>query len=291
MAKAHQRRQRTLGAVSISSCVIALTVYGHIVVKPVLSTCAPTTLVVLQVVGYTCAALALSMLYACLTVDPGLVSTLPPGGSPERAPCKVCGLLRPPNSHHCRTCGVCVSGFDHHCGFLGVCIARGNHRPFTALLGAGATILPLFLHCVVVVAQCELTARPLSSWSDAAWPAAKFGVPISALAFSCPTMVGFFLYNLTLLATGTTSPLFVDTMIQPLVGRVEAAVLRVLTRVLVSLEGLVAARVWRDAEAALAAAHRVGDGSVGSLVSPSANLWGQSGLLRVAVLVAAHLPP
>ena len=281
---AAQRTQRTLGALSISSCVAVLIVYGHVVVKPVLRTCAPTTLVVLQVVGYTCAALALGMHYACLTIDPGLVSTLPPGG-PPRTPCKVCELLRPPNSHHCRTCGVCVSGFDHHCGFLGICIARGNHRPFTVLLGAGATILPLFLYCVIVAAQCELTAHPPSSWADAAWPAAKFGVCIFLVACSSAPLAGFFLFNSVLLATGTTTPTFGKTMIHPLTERAEAAMLRGLTRLLVSLEGLLTARVWRDAEAALAAAHRVGDGSAGYMGDPFAKLWHDSGLFRVGVLL------
>jgi hypothetical protein len=284
MPTPQQRTQRTIGAFAISSCVVVLTVYGHIVVKPLLRTCAPTTLVVLQVVGYTCAALALVMHYACLNIDPGLVSTLPPGGLP-RTPCKVCGLLRPPNSHHCRTCGVCVSGFDHHCAFLGICIARGNHRTFTALLGAGATILPFFLYCVIVAAQCELTAHPPLSWADAAWPAAKFGVCIFMLACSTPTLAGFFLYNAVLLATGTTTPTFSKTLIHPLTGRAEAAMLRGLARLLVSLEGLLTARVWRDAEAALAAAHRVGDGSAGIMGDPFAKLWHDSGLFRVGVLL------
>ena len=70
--------------------------------------------------------------------------------------CAVCGVARPPGSHHCRACDVCTVDFDHHCGILGRCIAQGNRRPFIALLTAGGLSLSIVGASGACVAWDEL---------------------------------------------------------------------------------------------------------------------------------------
>ena len=290
-----KRRQQCIGAVSICSTVVVLVAYGHAFIKPLLLRDAPTTLDVFWWVGHSCGIVALLATYACINVDPGLVSTLPPAApDEERKPCPVCGLARPPNSHHCRVCGVCVVGFDHHCGFLGTCIARGNHRYFVLLLSTAALILPFFLFNLVVALGCEMRAHPPGALADAAYLSVKYGICAMSLVLGTAFVGGFCLLQAALLATGYTMPTAWEAQ-RVAVSAFEERFVAALSSALVALERVLSPSGWRAAQTALEVAHAVGDGgnadadnnTVGR--SHFGSLWHASGTLRVVIILCGPL--
>lgn len=48
--------------------------------------------------------------------------------------CKICNVIKLPNTMHCEDCEVCIRDYDHHCPWTGKCIGGGNLRFFYAFL-------------------------------------------------------------------------------------------------------------------------------------------------------------
>ena len=73
-------------------------------------------------------------------------------------PCNVCGIDRPPRTHHCMQCRCCVLKRDHHCFFAANCIGLNNQRHFIVLLlwSCIGVFFSLFHACWYIIHRCHL---------------------------------------------------------------------------------------------------------------------------------------
>lgn len=162
-------RKRVRLPAQIAALVLLSVGYGHLVLTPALhtlsshdeaegliGTVATGTRWLLFYVAQPFCAASLVLLALVCSLDPGLAKLAVRQEWKDGCgltPCSVCGVLRPPRSHHCRECDACVVGFDHHCCVLGVCVAAGNQRVFILLLVSGAVAWGLLGWASVL---CEL---------------------------------------------------------------------------------------------------------------------------------------
>ncbi|KEG13205.1 DHHC containing zinc finger protein [Trypanosoma grayi] len=107
------------------------------------------------------AAVTLSLMWRCSTMDPGICpkADAPPEGAPlhepllelvtyidgsgqerktrvERKWCYGCNNYRPLRAVHCRFCDACITRRDHHCPWVGTCVGERNYRFYWGFLWA-----------------------------------------------------------------------------------------------------------------------------------------------------------
>eukprot|EP01134_Creolimax_fragrantissima_P005575 CFRG5575T1 len=86
----------------------------------------------------------------CRSGDPGFLLTVKPSlfktesGTPDKAYCNSCCIVKPQRATHCRYCNRCVARFDHHCDWTNNCVGEDNMSIFYVLLTSGAVVLYLY---------------------------------------------------------------------------------------------------------------------------------------------------
>jgi len=79
--------------------------------------------------------------------------------------CDICGIVKPPRTHHCKSCGKCVLRFDHHCPWIGQCVGAQNEKFFFVFVLWGAvfslwTFSSLLALTLRSISRTDITTDP-----------------------------------------------------------------------------------------------------------------------------------